>query len=216
MNNIIKKILIEDKEYPQILREIHKPPKAIYAVGDISILNMEAIAIIGSRDCTLYGKEATKYFAYNLAKEGIAIISGLARGIDAEAHIGCLGAGGKTIAVLGSGLDNIYPKENIELCRKIIEKGGCIISEYPVGTKIERWNFVERNRIISGMSKGVLVVEAKEKSGTLNTVDFALEQGRDVYVVPGNINSENSVGTNHLIKQGAKIVVNYRDILQEK
>ena len=153
-----------------------------------------------------------QYFAYNLAKKSINIISGLAKGIDSQSHIGAIKAKGMTIGVIGSGLDIVYPKENQYLYDKIIEENGAIISEYPLGTKPEKMNFPARNRIISGMSKAILVVEAKKKSGTLITVDFALEQGRDVYVVPGNIDEMNSVGTNDLIKQGAQMVTSYKDI----
>ena len=175
---------------------------------------------MGCREASEYGIKAAKYFSYNLAKYGINIISGLAKGIDSYAHFGSVYANqenilsGKTIAVLGCGLDIIYPKENTLLADEIVKTGGLIISEYPLGTKPEKRNFPARNRIISGLSKGVLVIEAKEKSGTLITVDFALEQGRDVFVVPGNINSINSVGTNDLIKQGAHIVTNVNDIIQ--
>ena len=154
-------------------------------------------------------------FAYDLAKENITIISGMAKGIDSNAHMGCLYAKGKTIAVLGSGLDRIYPKENIRLYNEIISNSGAIVSEYVIGTIATRMNFPARNRIISGLSDGVIVVEAKEKSGTLITVDFALEQGKDIFVVPGNITSHNSVGTNELIKQGAKCVTSVKDILEE-
>lgn len=251
--NEIDIISIKDEKYPKILKEIYDPPISLYCKGNMEILNKKAIAIVGCRDATDYGKKASKYFAYNLAKQGINIISGLAKGVDSYAHIGVnqietvdsyihTGANqikivdkgtrkaehiyvekvesvdnnkkcGKTIAVLGNGLDTIYPKENEILANQIIENGGAIISEYALGTKPEKINFPARNRIISGISKGVLVVEAKEKSGTLITVDFALEQGRDVFVVPGNINSLNSVGTNFLIKQGAKLVTHYSDIL---
>ena len=176
------------------------------------ILNNKSIGIVGCRECTDYGKKATKYFAYNLSKENINIVSGLAKGVDSYAHWGTLSTVGKTIAVVGNGLDNVYPVENKELLYRILKKGGSIISEYPLGTRPEKMNFPARNRIISGMSKGVIVIEAKEKSGTLITVDFALEQGRDVYVIPGNINSVNSVGTNELIKQGAKLVTTYDEI----
>lgn len=175
-------------------------------------MNNNSIAIIGCRQASNYGISATKYFSYNLAKKNVNIISGLAKGIDSFAHIGAICAKGKTIAVIGNGLDSIYPKENLEIAKKIIETGGTIISEYPLGTKPEKMNFPARNRIISGMSNSVIVVEAKEKSGTLITVDYALEQGRDIYVVPGNINSLNSVGTNELLKQGAKPITNYLDI----
>lgn len=212
--NEINIISIQDNEYPQILKEIYDPPISLYIRGDSHILNQPGVAIVGCRECTEYGKQVAKYFSYQLANEGVCIISGLAKGIDAYSHIGCLGANGKTIAVVGNGLDTIYPKENLELARKILEKGGAIVSEYPLGTKPDRMNFPARNRIISGMSKGILVVEAKEKSGTLLTVDFALEQGRDVFVVPGNINSVCSVGTNDLIKQGAKMVTTYEEVLE--
>ena len=210
--------------YPQKLKEIYDPPVSLYIKGNKDILNNNSIAIIGCRDASEYGIKAAKYFSYNLSKEGINIVSGLAKGIDSYAHIGNICAQdelnleskdkeiGKTIAVIGSGLDIIYPKENKYLYDEIINKGGAIISEYPIGTKPNKMNFPARNRIVSGISGGVLVIEAKEKSGTLITVDFALEQGRDVYVVPGNINSINSVGTNELIKQGAKLVTNYKEI----
>ncbi|MEE0865361.1 MAG: DNA-processing protein DprA [Clostridia bacterium] len=234
--NDIDIISINEEKYPKILKEIYDPPISLYVKGNTEILNNKAIAIVGCRDATEYGKKAAKYFSYNLSKDGINIVSGLARGIDSYAHIGNICAQdeesekkqktdklkinmleynhqyGKTIAVVGNGLDIVYPKENIFLFDKIIETGGAIISEYPLGTKPDKMNFPARNRIVSGISKGIIVVEAKEKSGTLITVDFALEQGRDVYVVPGNINSINSVGTNDLIKQGARLVTNYIDI----
>ena len=211
--NDIDIIPITDNKYPKILKEIYDPPISLYIKGNKEILNEKSIAIVGCRDATSYGKKVAKYFSYNLSKKGINIVSGLARGIDSYSHIGCIVANnGKTIAVLGNGLDIVYPKENKYLMQEIIRRGGAIISEYPLGTKPEKRNFPARNRIISGISDGVIVVEAKEKSGTLITVDFALEQGRDVYVVPGNIDSINSVGTNDLIKQGAKIVTTYKDI----
>lgn len=183
-------------------------------MGNIEILNDVSIAIVGCREATEYGKKATTYFAYNLAKQGVNIVSGLAKGIDSYSHIGSLQAKGKTIAVIGSGLDIIYPKENEKLAQEILKNGGAIITEYSLGTKPEKEHFPARNRIISGLSDGVLVVEAKEKSGSLITADFAMEQGKDVFVVPGNINSLNSVGTNNLIKDGAILVSNYKDILE--
>ena len=140
-----------------------------------------------------------------MAKENIIIVSGLAKGIDSYAHIGALKAKGKTVAVVAHGLDTIYPKENYELARQIVLNGGCIVSEYPIGTRVQAKNFPERNRIISGLSEGTIVVEAKERSGALITANFALEQGRTVYAVPGSIFSENSKGTNKLIKQGAEL-----------
>ena len=210
--NNIDILNIRDKQYPKMLKEIYDPPISLYIIGNKKILNNVSIAIVGCREATEYGKKSAKYFAYNLSKNGINIVSGLAKGIDSYSHIGTLQNEGKTIAVIGNGLDMIYPNENIWIAKKIIETGGAIISEYPLGTKPEKMNFPARNRIISGMSKGIIVVEAKEKSGTLITVDFALEQGRDVYVIPGNINSINSIGTNELIKQGAKMVTTYDEI----
>lgn len=227
--NNIDIIHIFEKSYPQILKQIYDAPVSLYIRGNKEILNGKNVGIVGCRDCTDYGKKTAKYFAYNLSKEkSINIVSGLAKGVDSYAHWGSVGANiecestkncgkkqvscGKTIAVLGNGLDMIYPKENIELANEIIRRGGTIISEYPCGTKPDKMNFPARNRIISGLSKGIIVIEAKEKSGTLITVDFALEQGRDVFVVPGNINSINSVGTNDLIRQGAKIVTSYEDV----
>ena len=231
--NNIDIIHIYEEDYPQQLKGIYDPPISLYIKGNKEILKNKNIGIVGCRECTDYGKKAAKYFAYNLAKENINIVSGLAKGVDSYAHLGCLSTYkenkncgkmyngcrknkndcGKTIAVVGNGLDVVYPKENIELANEIIKSGGAIISEYPCGTKPDKMNFPARNRIISGISSGIIVVEAKEKSGTLITVDFALEQGRDVFVVPGNINSINSVGTNDLIKQGAKLVTTYRDIM---
>lgn len=219
-NNGIDIINVEDKEYPDSLKEIYDYPISLYVKGNRSILNQKNLAIVGCRECTNYGKSATKYFAYHLSKNGINIVSGLARGIDSYAHLGCICAqkeskkACKTIAVVGNGLDIVYPKENFDLANEIIKNGGAIVSEYPCGVKPDKMNFPARNRIISGISKAILVVEAKEKSGTLITVDFALEQGKDVFVIPGNINSVNSVGTNDLIKQGARIVTSYQEILE--
>ena len=213
--NNIDIIDIFDKDYPYYLKEIYSPPICLYVKGDKSILNGINIGIVGCRDCSKYGIEVAKDFSYNLAKHKLNIVSGLAKGIDAYAHCGAVLAKGKTIAVLGNGLDTIYPEENRNLANKIISGGGAIISEYPLGTKPEKANFPARNRIISGMSKGIIVVEAKKKSGTIITVDFALEQGRGVFVVPGNINSINSEGTNDLIKQGARLVTSFEDVLEE-
>lgn len=182
--NQIDIISIADEEYPSNLREIYNPPICLYVKGNKEILKKKCISIVGCRDCSLYGRRASQKLAYDLAKNDICVVSGLARGIDSFAHIGALNAEGKTIAVLANGLNSIYPKENIYLSEKILKTNGTIISEYPLGAKIEKINFPARNRIISGLSKGIIVVEAKNKSGTLITVDFALEQGRDVFVVP--------------------------------
>ncbi len=213
MKYSVIKIDINSKYYPEKLKVIDSSPKELFCIGNLELMKMKSIAIIGSRDYSDYGKRVAKDFAYNLAENDICIISGLARGIDSFAHEACLSAEGKTIAVLGSGLDIIYPKENIGLFNKIILNGGLVISEYPLGTKPQKQHFPARNRIISGLSDGVLVIEAKEKSGTNITVDFALEQGKDVFVVPGNIYSKTSNGTNFLIKEGAIPVTNFLDII---
>lgn len=211
----IKEISIFEKEYPKCLKNIYNPPMKLYVAGDYNLLSNFKIAIIGCRNCTEYGRKCATKFASELTQKNVIVVSGLARGVDSFAHSACINSGGKTIAVIGSGLDVIYPKENMWLYKKIIDTGGAIISEYPLGTKPLQYNFPARNRIISAISDGVLVVEAKEKSGTLITVDFALEQGKNVFVIPGNIDSKNSRGTNNLIKEGAKPVNNLEDILEE-
>ncbi len=203
-----------DEEYPHMLRCIPSPPHILYMKGRIDETDQKSIAIIGSRKCTSYGKNTAYKFAKELAAYGITIISGMAYGIDSAAHRGALDGGGRTIAVLGCGVDICYPKSNVNLMRDIIANGA-VISEYNMGTNPAPGNFPRRNRIISGLSKGVLVVEAGLKSGTLITVDYALEQGRDVFSVPGNINCAVSKGTNKLIKEGAKPVTCIEDILEE-
>lgn len=208
-------ITVQDIDYPEKIRNIYDYPIVLYYKGNKKILNDFSIGIIGCRNCTKYGEKTAKNVAYSLAKCGINITSGLARGIDTCSHLGCLNANGKTIAVVGNGLDNVYPYENKKVIEEIIDKKGVILSEYPIKTKPNPRNFPARNRIISGLSDGIVVVEAKEKSGTLITVDFALEQGKNVYVVPGNIDSENSKGTNDLIKQGAKVITCLNDILED-
>ena len=212
MKNNIKIITIFDDIYPSKLRNMYDKPVILFAKGDIKLLKMNSVAIVGCRKCSLYGAKIAQKIGYELSKENICVISGLAKGIDKFSHIGALEAKGNTIAVIGCGLDYIYPYENKNLYERIINNNGLIITEYIIGTKPDKMNFPARNRIISGLSKGIIVIEAKEKSGTLITVDFALEQGRDVYVVPGNINSINSIGTNELIKQGAKMVTTYDEI----
>lgn len=170
------------------------------------------MAIVGCRECSNYGKEISEKIAYNLARKNIIIVSGLARGIDTYAHIGTLKAKGKTIAVVAHGLDMIYPKENYNLARLILKCGGAIVSEHPIGVKPIPENFPRRNRIISGLSIGTIVVEAKERSGSLITANYALEQGRSLYAVPGSIFWENSIGTNKLIQSGAEVITNYLDL----
>lgn len=214
---IIEEINIGNEDYPEQLRNIYDPPLRLYVLGNKAILKEKGIAVVGTRNPTEYGKKVAIQFAKQLSEKGVNIISGLAVGIDTCAHLGNLQVynKAKTIAVLGSGIDEIYPKENINLAKQIIKSGGCIISEYPIGTKPKKLHFPQRNRIISGLSNGVLVIEAKEKSGSLITVDFALEQGKEVFAVPGDVGKLTSVGTNNLIKQGAKLITNYEEILDE-
>jgi DNA processing protein len=210
----IKMLNIFDDRYPYNLRQIFDPPVALFYRGKLEINNF-AIAIVGSRKTTKYGSFSARKLSYELAMRGVQVVSGLARGIDSIAHEGCLNAGGSTIAVLGCGLDNIYPAENKKLFEDIIKSDGLIISEYAPGTPPMQHNFPARNRIISGISSGVLVVEAAGKSGSLITASYALEQGREVFAVPGNIDSTCSRGTNRLIKEGAKVVTCAEDILEE-
>ena|SRR3989344_1199540 len=211
---IIKKL---SKDYPKILTEIHNPPKQLYVRGNFPKNYDLNFAIVGTRAASEYGK----ILAFNISKElaglGFNIISGMALGIDTQAHLGALAAKGTTIAVLGSGISDpsIYPHENLNLAHKIIESGGAVISEYNPKEKSEIWYFPERNRIVSGLSCGVLVVEAPEKSGALITARLALEQNRDVFAIPGSIFSKNSAGTNYLIKNGAKLVTSVDDIIDE-
>lgn len=184
IKNKINFITIEDNNYPAILKNIENAPIFLYTLGNENLLKQESITIVGSRRCSEYGKNMSQAFSYLLAKNNITIVSGLAQGIDSYAHEGCLLASGKTIAVIATGIDIIYPKENKKLAEEIIKKDGLIISEYPLGTRPNKNNFPRRNRIISGLSKGVLVIEAGEKSGALITVNYALEQGKEVYVIP--------------------------------
>lgn len=213
----IEEIYINSKDYPKQLKEIYDAPLKLYVLGNKTILKQKGIAIVGARKATEYGRKVAIKISKEISYYGINIISGLAHGIDTYAHMGSILAdsAGKTIAVLGSGIDEIYPKQNIKLAKQILETGGCIVSEYPLGTKPEKIHFPQRNRIISGLSNGVLVVEATNKSGALITADFALEQGRDVFSIPGNILNDTSDGTNNLIKQGAKVVTSYQDVLEE-
>ncbi len=213
--NNIKIITINDKDYPDKLKVTYDPPIVLYVKGNKNILNEKAMAIVGCRLCTKYGENIAKKLAYNLSLNNINVISGLAKGIDSFAHRGSLIGKGKTIGVVGCGLDRVYPEENRTLFNEIIKNCGVIISEYTIGTKPLAKNFPRRNRIISGLSNGLIVVEAREKSGTLITVDFALEQGKTIYAIPGNIDNPNAYGTNELIKQGAKIVTKIEDILED-
>lgn len=210
----IKILTFDNEKYPLNLRYIYSPPPVLYYKGDLGLLAQNAIAIVGSRKASVYGKKVAEKISYDLAQNGIVIVSGMARGIDSMAHLGALKARGATIAVLGCGLDVVYPRENKELLTQIISHG-LVISEFPPGTPPEASNFPRRNRIISGLSLGVVVVEAAERSGSLITADLALEQGREVFAVPGPAGSPYCKGTNRLIKQGAKLVENAEDILEE-
>lgn len=210
----ISTVTLSSENYPDLLREIYNPPCLLYVKGSSSVLKRNCIAVVGSRNASYYGKKIAFKLAGQLARAGLVVVSGLARGIDSYAHKGALAVGGITIAVMGNGLDVVYPRENLQLMRDI-PKDGLLLSEYPPGTSPLRGNFPARNRLISGLSLGVVVVEASERSGALITADFALEQNREVFAVPGNINSATSAGTNNLIKQGAKIVNNLEDILEE-
>jgi len=205
---------ILESEYPENLKYIFDPPPVIYTKGALVQEDAKAIGIVGSRKASDYGLKAAQKIAYRLAELGITVISGMALGIDSAAHRGALKAGGRTIAVCGCGLKHIYPASNYGLSREII-RSGAMLSEYTFETPVFPGQFPARNRIISGLSLGVIVVEAGEKSGSLITADFALEQGREVFAVPGNISSPNSKGTNALIKNGAKLVSSIEDILEE-
>ncbi|MHC1746187.1 MAG: DNA-processing protein DprA [Negativicutes bacterium] len=202
----------DEPEYPALLRDTFNPPVLLYYKGNLPA-NSNNIAIVGSRKASAYGKNTAAMFAAELSAAGICIVSGAARGIDTAAHQGALKEG-RTIAVLGSGVDIVYPPENSRLLSAIAEQGA-IISEYPPGTPPHSGHFPARNRIISGLSRGVVVVEAAERSGSLITADFALEEGRDVFAVPGSIFSSGSKGTHHLIQQGAKLVTEAKDIMEE-
>jgi len=212
----IKKITINDKEYPEQLKEIHDPPQELYTKGEIKNQDKVAVAIVGTRKYSQYGKQVAFDISGKLARLGITIVSGLARGIDTFAHQAALENGGRTIAVLGSGMDkkSFSPSCNYDLGEKI-SQNGAVITEYPEGTQGAFYTYPQRNRIISGLSLGVVVIEAPEESGALITANFALEQNREVFAIPGDIYAKNSQGTNKLIKMGAKSVTDINDILEE-
>lgn len=212
----IKYICKYDKEYPENLKNIYNAPKLLFYKGDIGLVNNNFnIAIVGSRKPTAYGINCAKTISCQLSQYGVNIVSGLAIGIDAYSHIGCMSGKSKTIAVLGSGVDNPLPKQNLHLSNKILENGGLLLSEYNINSTVAPYHFSNRNRIISGLSDGVVVVEAAIKSGALITVDFALEHGKNVFAIPGNINSQMSRGCHKIIKEGAKLIENIDDILNE-
>lgn len=204
-----------DEDYPERLREIFDPPTMLWIRGDGTLLARPGIAVVGTRHPTPYGTGMAEMLSRDLAAHGLVILSGMARGVDTAAHRGALGGQGKTVAVWGTGIDVIYPKENKRLAEQILEGGGAILSEYPMGTFPAPQNFPIRNRILSGMSIGVLVIEASENSGTRITARCALEQNREVFAVPGNVTSKNSWGPNTLIKQGAKLVATWEDVWEE-
>lgn len=208
-------ITAESELYPRMLREIHAPPIVLYVWGELTARDQHGIGIIGSRRTSNYGGECAKKFGYQLAYAGLTVISGLARGIDTAAHQGALAAKGRTIAVIGSGLLELYPKENAALAEKIRDGHGAIVSEFSMAVQPDRQTFPMRNRIISGWSHGVLVVEAGLNSGALITASQALEQGRSVYAVPGQITVPTAHGSNRLIQQGAKLVMDANDILSD-
>ncbi|MGQ9508364.1 MAG: DNA-processing protein DprA [Thermodesulfobacteriota bacterium] len=209
-----KVVPLNHEIYPQRLKEIYDPPPLLYMRGEIKKEDDLAVAIVGSRRTTPYGRWVTEKISQELASQGITVISGMARGIDSVAHLGALSVRGRTIAVLGCGVDRIYPSENRVLFNRIIDQGA-VLSEFPMGSPPEGSHFPKRNRIISGLSLGVVVVEAGEESGSLITAHYALEQGREVFAVPGNIGAKGSKGTHQLLRQGAKLVESSEDILEE-
>jgi len=208
-------VSLDDFPYPPRLKEIYDPPLILYVRGDPEVLMKPGVAVVGTRHPTPYGSGMAERLASDLAAQGLVIISGMARGVDSAAHRGAICVKGKTVAVFGTGVDVIYPKENSRLSEQILGLGGALISEFPLGTFAAPQNFPIRNRIISGMSLGVLVVEAAEYSGTRITARMAIEQDRDVFAVPGNVTSKNSWGPNTLIKQGAKLVATWEDVWED-
>lgn len=210
----INRVTPDKHNYLRPLSDIAKVPKYIFFTGTLPSERLPSVAIVGTRKPTAYGKEVAHTLAYNLARKGVVIISGLALGIDAIAHKATLEAGGKTIAVLANSVDQIYPRTNQDLANKISESGGAILSEYEPPTDARDFQFLARNRIVSGLSDAVIVIEAAARSGTLATVSHALEQGKEVFVVPGNITSPLSAGCNALLKQGAHVVTCAEDVLE--
>jgi len=206
---------LDDDNYPEFLKKIHDPPPVLYVKGKLEKSDKNAVAIVGTRTPTNYGLEAASFFAKELSKLGLTIISGLALGIDACAHQGALAQKGRTLAVLGSAVDEIYPRQNLNIADDILSSGNAIVSEYKLGTKPDKWTFPMRNRVIAGLSYGVIVVEGGVDSGSLITAKLALDEGREVFAVPGNIFGEESKGPHQLIKQGAKLVESVEDVLEE-
>lgn len=210
----INSVLTDEQEYISFLTSVNNPPKKLYYIGTLPTKRQPTVAIVGTRKPTAYGKEVAHQLAYDLAKRGVIIVSGLALGIDAIAHKACLEASGTTLAVLGNGLHRIYPHTNRRLGEAIVDNGGAIISEFEAGLEPLPFNFLKRNRIISGLADAVIVVEAASRSGTLNTASHALDQGKDIFAVPGNITSPLSAGCNALLRQGAAPVTCAEDVLE--
>lgn len=210
-------LILDDGVYPALLREIYDPPITLYVKGAWEIcLDQPCVAVVGSRRCSTYGQNAALMLGRDLAQRGVTVVSGFARGIDAAAHRGALEGGGRTVAVLGTGIDQYYPRDHQKLAEEILRSGGAVVTQFPLGTPPVSENFPYRNRIISGLSLGVVLVEAAENSGSLITARLAIEQNREVFAVPGNITSRNSFGTNYLIKgAGAKLVQQWQDIASE-
>jgi DNA processing protein len=200
--------------YPPLLAQLHDPPARLWLRGDSAdVLARPAVAVVGARSCSGYGAQVARTLARELAATGLVVVSGLARGIDGEAHRGALDAGGATVAVLGCGVDRDYPARHAELARRLVEAGGLVVSEYEPGVEPAPWRFPARNRIIAGLALATVVVEARERSGALITADFALELGREVFAVPGEITSNLAAGTNRLIRQGAAPLLEIDDVL---
>src|SRR6266540_4466329 len=210
-------LILDDGVYPSLLREIYDPPITLYVKGAWEeCLERPCIAVVGSRKCSTYGQNAALMLARDLAQRGVTIVSGFARGIDAAAHKGALEAGGRTVAVLGTGIDRVYPRDHRKLADDILNNRGALVTQFPLGTPPVSENFPYRNRIISGLSLGTVVIEAAENSGSLITARLAIEQNREVFAVPGNITSRNSFGTNYLIKgAGAKLIQQWQDVAAE-
>ncbi len=208
-------LTLEHPDYPPMLKNIADPPPILFIHGNYKLLTSQQIAIVGTRKASEEGKQIAMEFATNLSYQGFTITSGMAYGIDGAGHIGALNATGKTIAVAGTGLDRVYPSGHRELAHQIAQSGGALISEFPIGTTIKRQNFPIRSRIVSGLSLGVLVIEVPDKSGALYTVQHSLKQGREVFVIPGSIYNPLVKGCHRLIKEGAKLVENVNDILEE-
>ncbi|MBN1504533.1 MAG: DNA-processing protein DprA [Candidatus Eisenbacteria bacterium] len=207
-------VALTDPEYPSLLKEIQSPPIVIFSRGTLSVVSLPAVAVVGSRRCSHSGLHAAEKLGRGLASAGFVVVSGMARGIDSAAHRGALAAGGTTVAVLGSGVDVCYPRENRRLLEEIEERGA-VLSEFPMGTPPLRQNFPLRNRIISGLSSGVVVVEASEESGALVTAIHALEQNRELFAVPGDTTLSSTAGSNRLLKEGARLVTCARDVVEE-